>query len=39
VDLSWRDVRYDTYAMQKLTNWKPVLSPPSGDPLFVSRPH
>ena len=39
VDLSWRDVRYDTYAMQKLTDWKPVLSPPSGDPLFVGRPH
>jgi 4-amino-4-deoxy-L-arabinose transferase-like glycosyltransferase len=39
VDLSWRDVRYDTYVMQKLTNWKPVLSPPSGDPFFVSRPH
>ena len=39
VDLSWRDVRYDTYVMQKLTNWKPVLSPPSGDPLFVGRPH
>ena len=39
VGLSWRDVRYDTYVMQKLTNWTPVLSPPSGDPLFVSRPH
>ena len=39
VDLAWRGVRYDTYVMQKLTNWKPLLSPPSGDPLFVSRPH
>ena len=39
VDLSWRGVRYETYRMQKLTNWTPVLSPPSGDPLFVGRPH
>jgi hypothetical protein len=39
VDLSWRGVRYGRYVMQKLTNWKPVLSPPSDDPLFFSRPH
>jgi hypothetical protein len=38
-DLSWRGVRYNTYLMQKLTNWRPVLSPPPGDPLFASRPH
>lgn len=38
-DLTWRGVRYDTYRMQKLTNWKPVLSPPPGDPLFKSVPH
>ena len=38
-DLTWRGVSYDTYLMLKLTNWKPVLSPPSGDPLFKSRPH
>ena len=39
VDLNWRGVRYDTYQMQKLTGWKPVLSPPPGDPLFVSKPN
>lgn len=38
-DLTWRGVRYDTYQMQKLTNWRPVLSPPPGDPLYKSAPH
>jgi 4-amino-4-deoxy-L-arabinose transferase-like glycosyltransferase len=38
-DLTWRGVRYDTYKMQKLTNWRPLLSPPPGDPLFRGAPH
>lgn len=39
VDLTWRGVQYDIYLMEKVTNYRPVLSPPAGDPLFVSRPH
>jgi 4-amino-4-deoxy-L-arabinose transferase-like glycosyltransferase len=38
-DLTWRGTRYETYLMQTLTNWKPVLSPLPGDPPFISRPH
>jgi 4-amino-4-deoxy-L-arabinose transferase-like glycosyltransferase len=39
VDLTWRGVSYDTYAFQKVTGWKPVFSPPSGDPLYEARPN
>ncbi len=39
IDLTWRGVRYDTYSLQKLTGWKPLLSPPPGDPLYVGSPH
>jgi len=38
-DLVWRGFRYDTYAFQKLTDWKPALSPPAGDDFYVARPH
>jgi hypothetical protein len=39
IDLTWRGVRYDTYSLQKLTGWKPLLSPPPGDPFYVGSPH
>ena len=38
-DLTWRGTRYDSYQMFKLTNWRPVLSPPSGDPFRKAVPH
>jgi 4-amino-4-deoxy-L-arabinose transferase-like glycosyltransferase len=38
-DLTWRGFTYDTYLMEKLSGWKPVLSPPPGDPIYASRPH
>jgi 4-amino-4-deoxy-L-arabinose transferase-like glycosyltransferase len=38
-DLTWRGARYDSYAMFKLTNWHPRLSPPTGDPLRKAVPH
>ena len=34
VDRSWRGVRSDTYAIEKLTGWTPELSPPKDSPLF-----
>ena len=39
IELTWRGVRYDTYTLQRLTGWKPLLSPPPGDPLYVGSPH
>jgi len=38
-DLSWRGTRYDSYIMYRLTNWRPVLSPPPGDPFRTAVPH
>ena len=38
-DLNWRGFRYDVYTLQKLTGWKPVLSPAAGDPFYVARPN
>ena len=39
VDLAWRGVIYDIYTLQKVTGFKPVLSPPPGDPLYVAAPN
>jgi 4-amino-4-deoxy-L-arabinose transferase-like glycosyltransferase len=39
IDLTWRGVVYDTYRFQKLTNWKPTLSPPANDPFERAHPH
>jgi 4-amino-4-deoxy-L-arabinose transferase-like glycosyltransferase len=39
VDLSWRGVIYDVYMLQKVTAFKPVLSPPPGNPLYVAAPN
>jgi hypothetical protein len=39
IDLTWRGVLYETYLFQKLTNWKPVLSPPANDPFERAHPH
>lgn len=38
-DLAWRGVVYDTYVFQRVTDWKPVFSPPPGDPLYEARPN
>jgi 4-amino-4-deoxy-L-arabinose transferase-like glycosyltransferase len=37
VERSWRGVVMDTYALEKLTNWTPELSPPPGSPLYRWR--
>jgi 4-amino-4-deoxy-L-arabinose transferase-like glycosyltransferase len=39
IHLIWRGVSYDTYVFQKLTDWKPALSPPSDDPFETAHPH
>jgi hypothetical protein len=39
VDLAWRGVIYDVYMLQKVTGFKPVLSPPPGDPCYVAAPN
>jgi 4-amino-4-deoxy-L-arabinose transferase-like glycosyltransferase len=38
-DLSWRGITYDVYELQKVTGFRPVLSPPPGDPLYVAAPN
>jgi 4-amino-4-deoxy-L-arabinose transferase-like glycosyltransferase len=37
VDRSWRGIVMDTYALEKLTNWTPELSPPPDSPLYRWR--
>jgi len=37
VERSWRGIVMDTYALEKLTNWTPELSPPLNSPLFRWR--
>ena len=39
VDLAWRGVTYDVYTLQKVAGYKPVLSPPPGDPFYVAAPN
>ena len=37
VERSWRGMVMDSYALEKLTNWTPELSPPPDSPLFRWR--
>jgi 4-amino-4-deoxy-L-arabinose transferase-like glycosyltransferase len=39
IDLTWRGVSYETYFFEKLTGWKPLLSPPADDPFAQAHPH
>ena len=39
VDLAWRSVVYDVYVLQKVTGFRPVLSPSPGDPFYVAAPN
>jgi hypothetical protein len=38
-ELNWRGIRYDVYTLQKLTGWKPVLSPARDDAFYIARPN
>jgi hypothetical protein len=38
-ELTWRGVSYDTHLFQRVAGWKPVFSPPQGDPLYEARPN
>jgi 4-amino-4-deoxy-L-arabinose transferase-like glycosyltransferase len=37
VERSWRGIVMDTYALEKITNWTPELSPPPDSPLYRWR--
>jgi 4-amino-4-deoxy-L-arabinose transferase-like glycosyltransferase len=37
VERSWRGIVMDTYALEKLTGWRPELSPPPDSPLYRWR--
>jgi len=38
-NLTWRGVTYDVYMLQKVTGFRPALSPRAGDPLYVAVPN
>jgi hypothetical protein len=39
IDLIWRGVVYERFSIGRLPNVRPELSPPPGDPLYISVPH